>query len=143
RALLISPADRAVLYAAKLAAAAIFMIVALGAGALLAVLFFNLDFSAALLRMAPVLILGVIGFAALATLLSAISGRARGGELLLPLLVVPMFVPALIAGVRASAAALSGAPLGAARDWIAILIAFDVLFVTAGYLLFEHVIGEE
>ncbi len=143
RALLMSPVDRATLYAAKLAASAIFMIVAVAAGAILTVLFFNLDFSDALVRLAPILILGVIGFAALATLLAAISGRARGGELLLPLLIVPMFVPALIAGVRASIVALSGAPMATARDWIGILIAFDVLFVTAGYLLFEHVIGEE
>ncbi len=119
------------------------MLVALGAGAILTVLFFNLEFSGALVRLAPILILGVIGFAALATLLAAISGRARGGELLLPLLVVPMFVPALIAGVRASTAALSAAPMATARDWIGILVAFDVLFVTAGYLLFEHVIGQE
>ena len=46
RALLMSPLDRATLYAAKLAASAIFMIVAVAAGAILTVLFFNLDFSA-------------------------------------------------------------------------------------------------
>ena len=115
----------------------------IGAGLILMVLFFNLEFSVALLRLAPVLGLGALGFAALATLLAAISGRARGGDLLLPLLAVPMFVPALIAGVRASAATLGGAPLAAAREWIGILVAFDVLFVTAGYLLFEHVVGEE
>jgi hypothetical protein len=45
--------------------------------------------------------------------------------------------------VRASEAALSGAPAGAASDWIGILAAFDALFLTAGYLLFEHVVGEE
>jgi heme exporter protein B len=143
RGLLLSPVDRATLFAAKLTASFIFMAVALGATTIMMVLFFNLQFSVALLRLAPVLGLGAMGFAALATLLAAISGRARGGDLLLPLLAVPMFVPALIAGVRASSAVLGGAPLGAARAWIGILIAFDVLFVTAGYLLFEHVVGEE
>jgi heme exporter protein B len=143
RGLLLSPVDRATLFAAKLTASFIFMAVALGASMILMVLFFNLEFSVALLRLLPVLGLGALGFAALATLLAAISGRARGGDLLLPLLAVPMFVPALIAGVRASAAALGGAPLAAARDWIGVLVAFDVLFVTAGYLLFEQVIGEE
>lgn len=143
RGLLISPIDRAALYAAKLSAAAIFMLIAIVAAAILTVLFFNLEFSWAIARIVPVLLLGVIGFAALSTLLAAISGRARGGELLLPLLVVPMFVPALIAGVRASTTALSGAPLAEARAWLGILVAFDVLFVTAGYMLFEHVIAEE
>jgi len=143
RGLLLSPADRAGLYAAKLAAAFIFMMVAEAAGVVMMVLFFNLEFDAAMMRVAPVLALGALGFASLATLLAAITSRARASDLMLPLLAVPMYVPALIAGVRASAAALSGAPFSAARDWIGILIAFDVLFVTAGYLLFEHVIAEE
>ena len=143
RALLLSPVDRAILYAAKLTASTTFMIAAAGAATIMAMLFFNLEFSDSLATLAIALILGALGFSALATLLAAISIRARGGELLLPLLIVPLFVPALIAGVKASAAALSGAPLAAAREWVGILIAFDILFVTAGYLLFEHVVGEE
>jgi heme exporter protein B len=143
RGLLLSPVDRATLFAAKVTASFIFIAIALFASVIMMVLFFNLEFSSALLRLGPVLAMGALGFAALATLLAAIAGRARGGELLLPLLAVPMFVPALIAGVRASEAALGGAPMGAAGNWIGILAAFDALFLTAGYLLFEHVVGEE
>jgi heme exporter protein B len=143
RGLLLSPLDPATLYAAKLAAAFIFMAVAEAGAALLMVLFFNLEFNAALIRLAPILMLGALGFAALATLLSAITGSTRAGDMLLPILAVPMFVPALIAGVKASSAALAGAPFSAMTDWLKIMIAFDVLFVTAGYLLFEHVVGED
>ncbi len=139
RALLLSPLDRATIYAAKLTASFGFMVGAAIAATILAMLFFNLEFSMSL----AALILGALGFSALATLLAVIAARARGGELLLPLLIVPLFVPALIAGVKASAAVLSGAALATSRDWVGILIAFDVLFVTAGYLLFEHVVGEE
>ncbi|HEY2523918.1 MAG TPA: heme exporter protein CcmB [Candidatus Binataceae bacterium] len=143
RALLLSPLDRAVLYAAKLAAAFIFMAVAEAASIVLMVLFFNLDFDARVMRMAPVVLLGALGFAALATLLAAISSRLRGGDLVLPLLAVPMFVPALIAGVKASALALGGAPFAELAIWIKVLGAFDAIFVAAGYLLFEYVAGEE
>jgi heme exporter protein B len=143
RALLLSPADRAAIYWAKLVAALVFMVVADLAAVLLMVLFFNLDFDLRLARLAPVLALGAVGFAALATLLAAISGRVRAGDLLLPLLAVPLFVPPLIAGVKASDAALSGEPFAMFAEWLKILIAFDVLFVSAGFLLFEHVIGEE
>jgi heme exporter protein B len=143
RALLLSPVDRATLYGAKLAAAFIFMMVAALAAMVLALLFFNLEFSNSLGMLSCALLLGALGFSALATLLAAISARARGGELLLPILVVPLFVPALIAGVKASAAALAGAQFMAAGQWFGVLIAFDVLFVAAGYLLFEHVVGEE
>ena len=143
RALILSPLDRGSLYAAKLLAAFIFMAIAEVAAVMLMVLFFNLDFDFRLLRMMAVIMLGALGFSALATLLAAISGRVRAGDLLLPILAVPMFVPALIAGVRASTAALTGEPLAALADWLKILVAFDVIFVSAGYLLFEHVIGED
>jgi heme exporter protein B len=143
RALLLSPIERPTLYAAKLTASLSFVTAAGIAAIVLAVLFFNLAVSASIVSLAVVLTLGALGFSALATLLAAISARARGGELLLPLLIVPLFVPALIAGVKASTAVLAGAQLAASRDWLGILVAFDVLFVAAGYLLFEHVVGEE
>ena len=54
-----------------------------------------------------------------------------------------MFVPALIAGVKASAAALAARRSASLRVWLKMLVAFDVMFVTAGYLLFEYVAGEE
>jgi ABC-type transport system involved in cytochrome c biogenesis permease component len=54
-----------------------------------------------------------------------------------------MFVPALIAGVKASALALGGAPLGEFALWLKVLVAFDVMFVAAGYLLFEYVTEED
>jgi heme exporter protein B len=143
RALIASPLDRGALYLAKLAAAFIFMAIAEAAAIVLMVLFFNLDFDSRLLRLLPIIGLGALGFSALSTLLAAISGRLRAGDLLLPLLAVPMFVPALIAGVKASGAALTGASFGATAQWLKILIAFDVIFLTSGYLLFEHVIGED
>lgn len=143
RALIMSPIDRGALYLAKLAAAFIFMAIAEAAAIVLMVLFFNLDFDLRLLRLLPIIGLGALGFSALSTLLAAISGRIRAGDLLLPLLAVPMFVPALIAGVKASSAALTGASFDASAQWLRILVAFDVIFLTTGYLLFEHVIGED
>ena len=143
RALTLSPIDPASLYAAKLCGAFVFMAIAELATVIMIVLFFNLDFGREVLGLAPPLLLGTLGFAALATLLATISGRTQAGDLLLPILAVPLFVPALIAGVKASEAALIGLPIAASRQWLGILIAFDVLFVTIGALLFEHVIRED
>lgn len=143
RALAMSPADPAAIYGAKLAAAFSFMAVAECAAVILIVLFFNLEFGADMLALAPPLLLGTLGFSALATLLAAISGRTRAGDLLLPLLAVPMFVPALIAGVKSSEAAIVGQSIASMRQWLGILVAYDVLFVTLGALLFEHVITED
>ncbi|SRR5229473_1967156 len=142
-AILLSPADRATLFVAKLVAGFIFMLVAEIAAVIILVLFFNLDFDNRVARLAPPLILGALGFAALATLLAGITGRVRTGDLLLPLLAIPLFVPGLIAGVRASAIVLAGAPLSATAPWLKILAAFDLLFLGAGYLLFEFVMDED
>lgn len=143
RALALSPIDASALYAAKLAAAFAFMAIVEVAAVLLITLFFNLEVGADLMRLAPSLMLGTLGFAALAILLAAISSRTRAGDLLLPILAIPLFIPAIIAGVKSSEAALSGLPLAAASQWLGILVAFDVLFVTLGALLFEHVIRED
>jgi heme exporter protein B len=143
RGLLLSPVEPATIYAAKLAVAMIFMAEAGAAVLVILVLFFNLDFGGALLRLIPIFLLGVVGLAALCTLLATVSGRVRAGAMLLPVLVVPLFTPALIAGSKASAAVLAGQPLAAVTTWLKLLCAFDVLFVTAGYLLFEHVILED
>ncbi len=141
--LLLSPIDCAQIYAAKLAAALIFMMVAEVAAVILLMLFFNLEFGARLALLAPPVVLGALGFAAVSTLLATIASRTRAGDLLLPVLVVPIFVPALIAGVKASAAALSGATIAELAGWLRIMIAFDVLFVVAGYLLFDYVVVED
>lgn len=143
RGLLLSPADRATIYCAKLAASFVFMALAELAATLLMVLFFNLDFGIRLVRLGPVLAMGALGFAALATLLATIQVRVRAGDLLLPLLAVPVFVPALIAGVKASNAALAGLPFDVFAQWLKILAACDILFLAGGYLLFEHVISED
>ncbi len=143
RGLLLSPADHATIYCAKLLASFVFMALAEIAAVGLMVLFFNLDFGIRLVRLAPILGMGALGFAALATLLAAIAVRIRAGDLLLPLLAVPAFVPALIAGVKASDAALAGMTFDGFAQWLRILGACDVLFLAAGYLLFEHVISED
>ena len=143
RALLLSPVERGTLFAAKLAAAFIFTAIAEVAAVFVLVLFFNLDFDFRMLRLAASLGLGALGFAALVTLLAAITGRMRTGDLLLPLLAVPMFVPALIAGVKSGTLALAGASLSTEAQWLKLLAAFDVLFLSAGYLLFEYAIGED
>jgi heme exporter protein B len=119
------------------------MAVAGAVSVVLIVLFFNLNFDDRIARLLPVLAMGALGFAALATLLAAISSRLRAGDLLLPMLVIPLFIPALIAGVKASGGALAGDHFAAFAQWLKVLAAFDLLFISAGYLLFEHVIEED
>jgi heme exporter protein B len=143
RCLLLSPADRGAIYAAKMAASFLSMMVAQVMAVMLMVFFFDLDFNLRIIRLAAVLTMGTIGFASLTTLLAAIEVQIKSADLLLPLLVVPVFIPALIAGVKATQAALAGLPFAGFAQWLKILGACDLLFLAGGYLLFEQVISED
>jgi heme exporter protein B len=91
--------------------------------------------------LAAVLLLGTFGFVTLGTFYSALSSRSRAREVLLPLLLFPMLVPLLIASAQATTALLAGDPMGDARTWTSVLVAFDVIFFVASLYAFEHVIS--
>jgi heme exporter protein B len=90
--------------------------------------------------LAGVCLLGNVGFSALATLFASIAVGTRAREIILPLLIFPVLVPLVIASVKASAILL-GSP-GEAGVWVNVLVAFDVVFTVAGWLLFAQVIRE-
>jgi heme exporter protein B len=75
------------------------------------------------------------------TFFAAVSIRTRTREIMLPLLLFPLSIPALLGMVNATAAVLSGEE--SARFWIALLLAYDVVFTTACLLLFETVLEAE
>src|SRR6201998_2863608 len=91
---------------------------------------YNVPVAAVLPQLALVLFLGSLGLSVTGTTLSAISAQARMRELLLPLLLLPLLTPLLIASTEATAALFAENP--ALRwDWLAFLIAFDIIFLTA------------
>ena len=69
--------------------------------------------------------------------------RARSRDVLLPMLLYPITVPVIIAGVRGTAALLQPEPDAAmARFWLALLVFFDVVFVTLALWTFEPVMTD-
>jgi heme exporter protein B len=139
--LLSAPLDPASIYAGKLAANVVLLGVTQAVLVPLVGLFLHLDLWPVLPGLACVLFLGNLGFASLATLFAAIAVRTRAREVLLPLLLLPLLVPLLIGSVEATRAVLAGG-LGAARDGLTVLAAFDVVFTVAGWLLFTYVVRD-
>ncbi len=140
--LLLCPVDRGTIFLAKVFGNALFM---LGAQCVILpvfVVFFNLFPSLALLRLVVVLSLGIVGFAAAGTLFAAISVRTRAREVLLPLLVLPLVVPVLIAGVSATAKILAGKGLADVARWLHLLAGYDLLAVVVGWMIFEYAVEE-
>jgi len=139
--LLTAPVDPADIYAGKLAANVVLLAVTQAVVVPLAGLFLHADLWPVLPGLLAVLLLGNLGFAALATLFSAVAARTRARETLLPLLFLPLALPLLIGAVQATQAVLAGG-LGAARQAVAVLVAFDVIFGVAGWLLFAYVVRD-
>ena len=100
--------------------------------------FFHLDLFPTLLALMLLLGLGTVGFVAAGTLFSALTVRTRARDLALSTVVFPLCAPALIAGVVGTREALGGAPFAETLDFVRILLAFDLVFITAGiaYLIF-------
>ncbi|MCW5888998.1 MAG: heme exporter protein CcmB [bacterium] len=140
-ALLASPIDPAGIYLGKLLANLVLLSVLQAIVVPLTALLLHADLLAAVPGLLVVLLLGNLGFAAPATLFAAIAVRARAREVMLPVLLLPVLVPVLIGGVKATQAVLAGG-LDAAHDALAVLLAFDVVFTTAGILLFEQVVRD-
>jgi heme exporter protein B len=138
--LLLGPLDHGTIYLAKTAANTLFMLAANLVVLPAFIFFFNLPLGATILRLAPVLLLGVLGFAAIGTLFAAVALRTRAREVMLPLLILPLASPLIIACVQASAALLAGAAFGAVAHWFNLLAAFDAVFLVVGWLTFEYAV---
>jgi heme exporter protein CcmB len=138
RALLLAPAARPAVYVGKLFG----IILLLMAAEIILVPLVALLFQAPLLArpvwLALILLTGTIGFAAVGTLFAAMLVRARSRDVLLPVLLYPITVPVIIAGVRATAALVEPEmDAGIIRFWLALLLCFDVVFVTLALWTFE------
>ncbi len=137
-----SPSDPSALYLGKVASALVLMgIMELAGFAVLAVLY-----SADVWKSAGALALvagsATLGIAAAGTLFSAMSARTRTREVLLPVLMFPALVPVLIAAVKATEAHLGGGGWADAKDWLRLMLVYDVIFLVAASLVFEYILEE-
>jgi heme exporter protein CcmB len=138
RALLLAPSDRHALYLGKLLG----IVLLLGLVELLLVLLVGLLFQAPVftntLWLVALLATGTLGFSSVGTLFAAMLVRARSRDVLLPIMLYPITVPVMIAGVRGTAALFQPTPdLAMTQFWLSMLFFFDVVFVTLALWTFE------
>lgn len=86
------------------------------------------------------LLLGTLGYAAISTFYAGMLARLRGREVLLPLLLLPLVVPVVLAAVNATARLAEGVPVAEMAHWWKLLAVFDVVYVTACSLLFPSIL---
>jgi heme exporter protein B len=141
--LLLSPVDRPVIFVAKFAGNFIFLLVL----EVVIVPIFSLFFlkglsSSAWLELILILLLGNIGMCAVGTLLATISANTRAKDLLLPILYLPVMMPFMMQVVSYTNAVFVGKGAGDMMSWLYLITGFDIIFLLAGYALYDFVIGE-
>ena len=142
-AIRLAPIDRTALFAAKAAALVVYLL-ALEAIAVLAFAVFFLGTAAALPPLLPVLVLADLGLAFTGTLISSMAVNSRARDLLVPLLLLPLVVPLMIAATGASEPLLAVGGPGYHRygTWLAVLALYDLIFGLLGYAVFDFLLED-
>ena len=139
---LLTPVGRGTVFLAKTAANLLLTITVMAVIIVVETVLVSAAVGGHLAVLALPLALGGLGFSATGTLLGAMAGTTRLRELLLPILLVPVVLPAIIVSLTGVTAALGGAPFGAMWGPIRFLAAFDVIVLVLGVWLFEYVVDE-
>lgn len=143
KALMMAPSDRPAVYVGKLLGVLILMAAVEAVVVPLVGLLFQAPLLSHLLMLLALLAAGTIGFVAVGTLFAGMLVRARSRDVLLPVLLYPISVPVIIAGVRGTAGLFQAEvdePM--VRAWLGMLVFFDVVFVTLALWTFEPVMTE-
>jgi heme exporter protein B len=141
---LLAPVDRSALLAAKASALLIYLVVLeLVAVPAFALLLLEPSLGAALPDLPVVLLLGDIGAALIGTLVAALAVRTRARDLLGPLLALPLLVPVVIGGARASAPLLVlSHPAAPQLRWLVALALYDLVFGLIAYAVFDFLLED-
>jgi heme exporter protein B len=137
----ISPAPANSLFIAKALGNFIFVGVLEALMTPLFIVFYNLRAVGPAWELIPVAVLGTWALVVNGTFFAAMSCRTRSREIMLPLLLFPISIPALLAMVSATTNILTGED--SAKFWIVFLATYDVVFTSVSLLLFELVLGAE
>jgi heme exporter protein B len=135
-----NPIPRGAIYLGKLASNLLFMLIVEMILFPLFVIFFNLDVFEKIPLFVVILITGTWGVSAVGTLFSAMTVQIRAREVMLPILLLPLIVPVMIGAVEATGGVLRGDPISLYRQWIELLVIFDVIFTIVSFWVFDFIL---
>ena len=136
----VSPAPANSLFLAKAVGNFIFVVVLEALMTPLFIVFYQLRSLGPAWQLLVVAGLGTWALVVNGTFFAAMSLRTRSREIMLPLLLFPISIPAILAMVQATTSILNGE---GARVWMALLVSYDLVFTTSCLLLFEPVLNAE
>lgn len=104
-------------------------------------IFYNVPWAARFWQLLLVLALGTWGLAAVGTVFSALTVNIRLREVMLPLLVYPILIPALMGAMQLTTVLVAGQPLSAETAvWLRLLVGFDAVFTALSLVLMDTVL---
>jgi heme exporter protein B len=138
--LLLAPGDRSVIFFGKALGNLAFIVVV----EIVLLPLFSVLFDVSLLRVDVLMVtaLGTIGYVAVGTLLAAIAVNTRAREVMLPILLLPLVIPVLIAAVRAIGGLVEGGALAEVGGWVRLLVAYDLVIVAVAMLTFGYIVED-
>jgi heme exporter protein B len=138
--LLLAPVDRSAIFFGKSLGNLLFMAIV----DVVLLPLFSAIFDVPFLRPGVLVVtaLGTVGYAAVGTLLAAIAVNTRAREVMLPILLLPLAIPALIAAVQAIGYLVEGGTLAEVGGWVRLLVAYDLIVVAVSMLTFGYVVEE-
>ncbi|MEZ5073369.1 MAG: heme exporter protein CcmB [Solirubrobacterales bacterium] len=142
-AIRLAPADATAMFLAKAAALLIYLVV-LELFALPVFWLFFLDDAAGLVPMLPVLLLLDASLAITGAVIAPMATNSRARDLIAPLILLPLLVPALIAAAGAGQHLLAagGPSYEQYGTWLAVLCLYDLVFLLIGWAAFDFLIED-
>ena len=138
--LLLAPVDRSAIYFGKAISNFVFMLIT--EAFVLPVYSFLYGINLFQPGLILVILLGSIGYTSVGTLLAAMSVQTRARDVLLPILLLPVVLPLVIAAVQSSTTILAGDGFGSIKNWLNTLIAYDIILTAAAFMLFDYIVED-
>lgn len=142
QAVLLSPVDRGVFFLGKFFANWCFLVLIDLLILSAFVLLFNFSIQPALGWLVLLIGLASAGFTTVGTLFAALVSTIRTRDVLLPILLFPILVPTILAAVNGTQEVLIQQDVQFLGRWIRLLVAFDVIFLSASFVVFDYVVED-
>lgn len=103
--------------------------------------FYNVPWASQFWQLMLVVALGTWGLTVIGTIFSALTVNIRLREVMLPMLIYPIMIPALMGAMQLTSDLVVGKPIGAENiSWLKMLVGFDVIYTAVSVLLVETVL---
>jgi len=138
--LILAPVSPAALFLGKALSSTLQMGLLMAVALPVSVILFGVQPAGSLLSLFLCFLLGVAGLAAPGTLYAALTARMHARALMMPLLLLPLVVPCVLASVKTTSLLLLGDPMDQADSWMILLLCFDLVYWSLCLVLTGRVI---